>query len=229
VAGDRGGLRAELRGEDWIGDEGLSGADVFNAQLVLGYSFGFRAEEGPGDSDGDGVTDDKDRCPNTPAGAIVDANGCPLDSDGDGVYDGIDQCPNTPRGTEVDKRGCPIKKALFEPGKEKLLLEGVNFAFNSDVLTPESHEILDKVAGSLQDWPEVRVRVEGYTDSIGDDEYNLGLSDRRANSVRSYLISKGVAEGRLEAKGFGEADPIASNETEAGRAQNRRVELRQLR
>jgi len=229
VAQSQGGWRGEIRVEDWLGDNGLGGESIVNGQILLGYAFGFRSPEGPGDSDGDGVTDDKDRCPNTPRGAIVDANGCPLDSDGDGVYDGIDKCPDTPRGTPVDKTGCPLEKALFEPGKEKLVLEGVNFAFNSDVLTADSYAVLDNVAASLEDWPDVRVRVEGYTDSVGDDRYNLGLSDRRANSVRNYLISKGIDGSRLEAEGYGEADPIASNGTEEGRAKNRRVELKQLR
>jgi OOP family OmpA-OmpF porin len=259
LAGANGGLRGELRGESWVGNNGVSGHDLVSGQLILGYSFGFRST-GAQDSDGDGVTDDKDRCPgtphgatvdaygcpmdsdgdgvydgidqcpDTPMGALVDARGCPLDSDGDGVYDGIDKCPDTPRGTAVDKYGCPLHagRPLFEQGKEKLVLEGVNFAFNSDQLTSDSYEALDKVAASLQDWSEVRVMVEGYTDNIGDDQYNLGLSDRRARAVRDYLISKGIDASRLEWKGYGEADPIASNDTPAGRAQNRRVDLKQL-
>ncbi len=258
LAGANGGFRTELRGESWFGDNGLAGSQLLNAQLILGYSFGFRAADG--DSDGDGVPDDKDRCPDTPRGATVDANGCPhdsdgdgvydgidkcpdtppgatvnargcpTDSDGDGVYDGIDKCPNTPRGTAVDATGCPLHagRPLFEPGKEKLVLQGVNFAFNSDQLTADSYDDLDKVAESLADWSDVRVRVEGYTDSTGDDQYNLGLSERRARAVRNYLVSKGIAASRLESKGYGEADPVASNATEAGRAQNRRVELTQL-
>jgi OOP family OmpA-OmpF porin len=130
----------------------------------------------------------------------------------------------------VDARGCPLHagRALFEPGKEKLVLEGVNFAFNSAKLTTDSYDVLDQVAASLADWSDVRVVVEGYTDSVGDDKYNLGLSDRRAKAVRDYLISKGIKSSRLEWKGYGEADPIASNSTEAGRAQNRRVDLKQL-
>ena len=182
----------------------------------------------PIDSDGDGVYDGLDQCPGTPKGAIVDARGCPIDSDGDGVPDGLDKCPGTPAGTKVDKDGCPVKKALFEPGKKTLVLEGVNFALNSADLTPESYQILDRVVTGLNDWPEVRVEIGGHTDSTGEDAYNMGLSQRRAESVRSYLVSKGVKASRLEAKGYGETKPVASNDTNEGRAKNRRVELKKL-
>ena len=227
VAQNGHGWRAEARVEDLMGNRGINGADVTNFQVIVGYTFGLYALE-EGDSDGDGVINSKDDCPNTPRGAYVDAHGCPHDSDGDGVWDGIDQCPNTPRGTEVDSRGCPIRKALFEPNKKRLILEGVNFEFDRAKLLPESYVILDRVAASLHDWPEIRVEVGGYTDSKGSDEYNRRLSDRRAHAVRDYLISKGIARSRLEAQGYGETDPIASNNTDAGRAKNRRVELKKL-
>lgn len=221
------GWRIEARVENLMGNRGLSGADVTNVQLIAGYTFGFFALEDR-DSDGDGVPDSKDDCPNTPKGAYVDARGCPHDSDGDGVWDGIDECPNTPRGAEVDSKGCPVRKALFEPNKRKLILEGVNFEFNSAKLTSDSYTVLDRVVLALQDWPEIRVEVGGHTDSKGSDEYNLGLSDRRAKAVRDYLVSRGVSRSRLEAKGFGEGYPITTNETDAGRAKNRRVELTKL-
>jgi OOP family OmpA-OmpF porin len=222
------GWRGEARVENLIGNRGLSGADVTNFQVIVGYTFGLYAFDEGRDSDGDGVPDIKDDCPNTPRGATVDARGCPHDSDGDGVWDGIDQCPNTPRGTEVDAKGCPIKKALFEPEKRKLILEGVNFEFDRAKLLPESYAVLDRVAASLKDWPEIRVEVGGYTDSKGSDGYNRRLSERRAQAVRDYLISKGIGASRLSAKGYGESDPIASNDTEAGRAKNRRVELKKM-
>jgi OOP family OmpA-OmpF porin len=210
------------------------------------------------DSDGDGVPDRVDECANTPRGARVDARGCPIDSDGDGVYDGLDQCPGTPRGCEVDKRGCPIdtdrdgvcdgldkcpgtppgtkvdkdgcpeRKAIFEPGKKVLVLEGVNFAFDSAELTRESYRILDRVVTGLNDWPEIRVEIGGHTDSDGADAYNLALSQRRAESVRAYFVSKGIKASRLEAKGYGETQPVTSNDTAEGRAKNRRVELKKL-
>jgi len=115
---------------------------------------------------------------------------------------------------------------LFEKGKKSLVLEGVNFITDSADLTPESKDILDKVAESLKDWPEVDVEVSGYTDSVAGPEYNEGLSQHRAETVRDYLVNKGVASSRLSAKGYGERHPIATNKTAEGRARNRRVELR---
>ena len=179
----------------------------------------------PKDSDGDGVYDGIDQCPDTPHGAVVDARGCPLDSDGDGVYDGLDKCPGTPRGTKVDANGCPERKALFEPGKKTLVLEGVNFALDSARLTEGSYAILDRVAASLKEWPEVRVEVGGHTDDTGTEAYNQNLSERRAQAVRDYLVRKGIEPSRLTAKGYGESRPVTTNATAAGRAKNRRVEL----
>ena len=183
------------------------------------------AEGCPSDADGDGVFDGIDKCPDTPRGAKVDARGCPMDSDSDGVFDGIDQCPDTTRGAKVDARGCEI---LFEEGQQTLVLEDVNFEFNSDELTDLSETILDDVARSLTRVKDVRVEVGGHTDSVGNDAYNMGLSQRRAESVRNYLIGQGVDGARLEARGYGETAPVADNETEAGRAGNRRVELKKI-
>jgi len=183
----------------------------------------------PKDADGDGVTDDRDQCPNTPKGEKVDARGCPLpkDADGDGVTDDKDQCPNTPKGEKVDAKGCPIPK-VFEEGKKEIILEGVNFETNKAVLTPESQAILDRVAESLAAYPEIRVQVAGYTDSRGSRAYNVNLSQRRAESVRDYLVGKGIDAGRLTALGYGPDSPVASNDSEAGRARNRRVELHRV-
>jgi outer membrane protein OmpA-like peptidoglycan-associated protein len=183
------------------------------------------------DSDGDGVTDARDRCPGTPRGERVDSKGCPSDSDGDGVFDGQDRCPDTPRGTAVDDKGCPEKaKAtpLFEGSKKSLVLEGVNFETNSATLTPASHATLDRVAESLNDSPEVRVEIAGHTDSMGSAAHNTQLSAARADSVKRYLVSRGVDGSRLSAKGYGENQPIADNATAAGRAKNRRVELNRI-
>ena len=182
----------------------------------------------PLDSDGDGVPDGIDECPDTPTFAHVDERGCPIDSDGDGVYDGLDRCPQTPRGTPVDEHGCPIAKPLFEEERATLVLEGVYFQLNSAELTLNSEEILDGVAASLLAWSEVRVEIGGHTDSTGADAYNLQLSRRRAEAVRAYLIAKGVPAAQLEARGYGESNPIADNRSNAGRAKNRRVELRKL-
>jgi OmpA-OmpF porin, OOP family len=165
----------------------------------------------PKDADGDGVCDGIDKCDGTAKGCTVDATGCPKDTDGDKVCDGLDKCPGTPAGQAVDSVGCQL---LFAPEKPSLILEGVTFENDSAQLKPESAATLDSVATSLVASPDVRVEVQGHTDSTGSDAY--------------YLVSKGVPAARLEAKGYGESQPIAKNDTGEGRARNRRVELKKL-
>lgn len=168
------------------------------------------------DSDGDGVTDDRDQCPGTPAGMKVDGKGCILDSDGDGVSDGSDQCPDTPRGWQVNSRGCP----------KPIVFRDINFEFDSALLTNAAKAALDDVVvKTLKANPGVKVKILGHTDSIGSEAYNMELSDARANSVRGYLMGEGIAQGRLMAEGRGESDPIAPNSVDSGRAANRRVEI----
>lgn len=174
----------------------------------------------PADSDGDGVPDSRDECPNTPAGVKVDARGCPLDSDGDGVPDYLDQCPGTPKGFKVDSVGCIIEQTV--------ILRTVNFEFNKDTLTSEAQDSLSQVAAGLAAQPKLSVQIDGHTDSVGSDAYNLSLSKKRANAVRAYLVAKGVDGSRVAAQGYGESKPIASNADEAGRALNRRVEFQVL-
>lgn len=173
----------------------------------------------PKDSDGDGVTDDKDKCPNTPKGRKVNAEGCEIDTDGDGLVDGVDKCPTVYAKTAD---GCPPPAA---PAPKPLILEGVNFDNDKATLRPEAMSILDQAAATLKEWGDVKVEVAGHTDSNADDTYNMALSHRRSEAVRDYLISKGVAADRLTATGYGEANPIADNGTEEGRFKNRRVEL----
>ncbi|HYV85239.1 MAG TPA: OmpA family protein [Patescibacteria group bacterium] len=189
----------------------------------------------PKDSDRDGVADGLDECPETPQGVKVGGDGCPLDLDRDGVFDGIDKCPDTPIGVKVDSTGCPVGTAptlapvaIPMTQGQSLVLEGVNFETNSAKLKPESSQVLDRVAESLQANPSVRVEVAGHTDSAGKQAYNIDLSKRRAASVRDYLVSKGVAGSRLETKGYGPAHPVADNATAEGRAKNRRVELKRI-
>lgn len=190
----------------------------------------------PLDSDNDGVPDGVDKCPNTPAGEKVDTTGCPLakDTDGDGVPDNLDQCPGTPPNTPVDTKGCVV---LFReeraptpgaPPRPTLILSGVTFELGRSALKPESYAQLDLVAGSLVANPEVRIEIAGYTDSTGSALVNTRLSNARALAVRAYLARKGVAPLRMVAKGYGPASPVAPNNTAAGRAQNRRVELHKL-
>jgi outer membrane protein OmpA-like peptidoglycan-associated protein len=109
--------------------------------------------------------------------------------------------------------------------KEVVILKGVNFAFNSAELTPQSKGILDQWVAKLKGDPTIKVEVAGHTDSVGSDAYNQGLSQRRAGAVVNYFVSQGVAADRLKAVGYGKSKPIATNATEAGRAENRRVEL----
>jgi len=187
----------------------------------------------PSDSDGDGVYDGIDKCPDTPKGATVDATGCPMDSDGDGVYDGIDKCPDTPKELAVDEFGCPIKVSETET---KFLDTGlistsaINFKFNKAEVTPESYPVLDEIGEILVKWPELKVEIGGHTDSKGSESYNMKLSGERADAVKAYLVKKfpSLNTGNLTTKGYGEGSPIASNDTEEGRAKNRRVEFKVL-
>lgn len=174
----------------------------------------------PADSDRDGVIDALDACRGTAWEAVVDERGCPQvqDSDGDGVNDDADRCAGTPAGRSVDAAGCPIP--------ERITLEGVSFPVNSSQLAAASRAALNDVAAVLLSRPGLEAEVAGHTDAQGDAAYNLWLSERRAESVRQYLISQGVPAERLSARGYGETEPLADNATAAGRRQNRRVELR---
>jgi OOP family OmpA-OmpF porin len=134
------------------------------------------------------------------------------DSDGDGVYDDEDQCPGTPESARVNSVGCWV-------------LENVLFDFDKAVIKPEAYHLLDEVVAILKKNPNMTVELQGHTDNIGSQEYNMGLSLRRANAVADYLESKGISSDRLTTKGFGFSKPVALNGTEFGRSLNRRVEL----
>lgn len=174
------------------------------------------------DDDKDGVTNADDKCPATPENAPVDQTGCPTDTDGDNVKDYLDKCPNTTAGTQVDDMGCPLQS------KARGVLKGVTFLNNSPELQPNAKTVLDGVAAELKNFPEVKVEIQGHSDSMGNDDYNLALSQKRAESVMAYLTMQGVPAAQLSAKGYGESAPIADNKTASGRAQNRRVELKWL-
>lgn len=166
----------------------------------------------PADSDHDGVIDAADQCPNTVAGAKVDANGCELDGDRDGVVDRLDKCPTTPAGDKVDSVGCSLSIALQ-----------VQFDTNSANIKQESYAELDAFVQFFKDVPAAKGELQGHTDNVGKDAYNLKLSQRRADSVKAYVVGKGIDAERIAAKGYGETKPVADNTTEAGRAANRRV------
>lgn len=137
------------------------------------------------------------------------------DADGDGVTDDKDECPGTRAGAKVDPKGCEI---ILE-------LSGVNFAFDSAALSPAAQSGLDGVVSRLQFHEVKRVEIAGHTDSTGPEDYNQGLSERRAQSVADYLMKGGIAGSRMDVRGYGETQPVASNDTREGRAQNRRVQV----
>lgn len=176
------------------------------------------------DRDADGLYDDEDACPDDPGPR--ETLGCP-DRDDDRVPDFRDECPDVagdPRADPATSNGCPSRVVVT---REKIvILEKVFFEFNKAIIKKESYSLLDEVAQVLFDHPEiVRIEVAGHTDADGNDAYNLKLSQARAESVRNYLIAAGVEEVRLTARGYGETVPIDSNGTDAGKANNRRVEF----
>ncbi len=178
------------------------------------------------DIDGDTVPDSIDRCP-TIAG-VAEENGCPMDSDGDGIADGDDLCPAT-AGT-IASRGCPeviADNALSQQDQQILdsALALVAFNSNSAVLTRKSQNILQEVAGLLRKYPEARLEIRGHTDSSGPAARNMELSMQRARSAANYISQQGIDITRLVAYGYGESQPIASNNTRDGKRTNRRVEF----
>jgi OOP family OmpA-OmpF porin len=195
------------------------------AGILAAYSLPGAPVAAVGDSDGDGVPDNIDRCPGTPKGVQVDKYGCPVkaappapgDKDGDKVPDDKDVCPGTPKGVKVDERGCWVL------GQDYL------FDFDKATIKKQYYPILDDVVKVMVENPTMNVKLEGHTDSIGAAAYNKKLSEKRANAVKKYLIDKGgVAPSRLSTVGHGEDSPIAPNNTKEGRAKNRRVELTPL-
>ena len=143
------------------------------------------------------------------------------DTDGDGVPDFQDECPDTRPRSKVDARGCAILA-------REMVLEGITFAFDSAEIQPESEDTLMHAAQSLRDNPTARVEIDGHTDAVGTDAYNLKLSEERALAVASWLVAHGIDEDRLTIRGFGSSRPKALDDTEANRALNRRIEFKRL-
>jgi len=185
---------------------------------------GFQDDDGcpDPDNDMDGVLDIVDSCPNEPGPASN--HGCPVrDRDGDGITDDIDQCPDVPG---MAPTGCPKKVLVVKTGTQIEIKQQINFETNKAKIKGSlSLEILDQVGAVMKSNPELRIIIEGHTDNVGVAAKNLKLSDDRANSVRAALIERAVDPSRLEALGYGQSKPIASNKTKKGRAANRRVEF----
>jgi outer membrane protein OmpA-like peptidoglycan-associated protein len=183
------------------------------------------------DNDWDTLLDIDDACPLEPEDldGFEDADGCPdPDNDQDMILDIDDACPDEPETVNeyYDEDGCPDEVPVLVTCEQIEISERVFFETNSAQILPRSYELLNVIAVTLRDAEYIRmVNVEGHTDSRNTDEYNLDLSRRRAESVRIYLIGRGIAESRLTSEGFGEGRPVASNETDEGLAMNRRVEF----
>ncbi|MBL8025880.1 MAG: OmpA family protein [Fibrobacteres bacterium] len=180
------------------------------------------------DNDQDGIQDASDRCSSEPEDldGFEDTDGCPeFDNDKDGLADAKDKCPNLPETVNKfqDEDGCPDEKIAEVP--PKIVLEGVNFKTGSAELTYESFAILDKQIASLIAYPDVCIEISGHTDNVGKRESNLTLSQDRAASVRTYMVSKGVPENRIIAVGKGPDEPIGDNRKADERAKNRRIEM----
>lgn len=239
----------------------------FSYTLGLSYLFGNKAKAAPvaepapiqtpapapeptpvvaKDSDGDGVLDDHDRCPGTPAGVVVDETGCPKDSDGDGVYDYLDKCPDTPASVPVDPDGCPLDtdgdgvpdyrdkcpntpKAATVNDRGCWIIEGLFFDTNKADIKPVFSPKLDALVDVLNNNALMKLEIAGHTDNIGTQSYNQVLSEKRAAAVMHYLVDKGIDQDRLVSKGYNFSKPVASNDTAEGRSKNRRVELKPLR
>jgi len=181
----------------------------------------------PGDSDGDGITDDVDACPQKPGVASADPqkNGCPGDTDGDGINDPLDACPEDAGKPDPDpkKNGCPV---VVVKGDQIVINERIEFDTGKSKIKSVSDPLLDTIAQVMKDHPEIKkVEIQGHTDNQGAAALNRNLSNARAKAVMKALEKRGIAAGRMTAKGYGPDKPIASNDTDEGRQANRRVQF----
>jgi outer membrane protein OmpA-like peptidoglycan-associated protein len=195
VGGVGGAAMGAFESSSWAG---------YGALLGAGFAAGYCWAHGDGDEDGDGVLDSRDKCPGTPKGVQVDANGCP---------------PPPPPVAVVEE--------VVVVKEETIVVRDVHFEFNSAKLTTADKIKLDTIVTRLKkEAPSAQLRVTGHTDSVGSDAYNKKLSDRRAHSVVEYLISNGIPRSSfVSVSGAGESQPVADNKTADGRAMNRRVEI----
>ena len=183
------------------------------------------------DKDGDGIRDGEDKCPGDPEDkdGYRDEDGCPdRDNDGDGLPDTEDDCPDKPetRNGRKDEDGCPDESKAKVVEQKIEISEKVHFESNKAAIKSRSFGLLNDVVRVLENYDQVtKLRIEGHTDSRGTEQYNQALSRRRAESVKEFLVDQGIDRHRLTIEGRGESDPIATNDTETGRAENRRVEF----
>ena len=186
------------------------------------------------DNDNDTILDYADKCPNDAEdfNGFQDDDGCPegvVDQDSDGILDNVDACPDEAENFNeyLDEDGCPdVKPQNVRVTKDRIEIDQkINFASGKAVILSNSFPILDSVAQVLRDYPAIKLRIEGHTDSQGSDSFNQTLSERRARAVRQYLQDQGIAAGRLRSRGLGETMPLDTNRTDSGRATNRRVEF----
>lgn len=175
---------------------------------------------GCADSDEDGIIDTVDLCPRTPRGNLVDQFGC-MDSDNDGVKNGEDHCPRTAAGERVMRNGCSARQTVE--------LESLRFEHGSTTLDAQAREHLSRLAELLRLSPQFHVALQGHSDNSGSADANYRLSRMRANKVKAALIELGVPENRITIQAYGDAMPVADNDTAEGRARNRRVALRVIR
>jgi outer membrane protein OmpA-like peptidoglycan-associated protein len=216
---------------------------------------GLTSLKGCPDTDGDGVADKNDKCPNTPKGTKVDITGCPLDQDKDGVANEIDKCPDTPVGVAVDKNGCPIdtdgdgvadyldkcptvagpkenngcpviEEASQETISPEMTIEPVYFDYDKSNIPQVEKAKIVKLVNLLKSNNTYNVDMTGNADNKGTEEYNMKLSEKRIDSVVKSITASGVKAARIsKQKPLGESKPAATNDTEEGRALNRRVTL----
>jgi outer membrane protein OmpA-like peptidoglycan-associated protein len=195
---------------------------------------GFEDEDGCPDldNDGDGIPDEEDECADEAEDedGFEDEDGCPdLDNDGDGIADTDDECPSKP-GLESNN-GCPAEKKMAVRKDETIeILEKVYFEYDKAIIKSESYDVLDQVGLILRTNDDiVMVEIQGHTDNVGSEDYNKELSEQRAKAVKEYLMENSNIEGeRLEAKGYGSAQPLVPNNSDENRAKNRRVEFKIL-
>jgi outer membrane protein OmpA-like peptidoglycan-associated protein len=196
-------------------NDGVFNADDKCPNTPAGTTVDAKGCKVDGDDDNDGVLNSVDECPTTPAGVSVDAKGCTLDDDNDGVINTDDKCPNTPAGAKVDMQGCMLAVNLH-----------INFKHDSYEVDSQSDRNIQNFVDFLKASPIYDAQIIGYTDSLGKASYNKKLSQRRADAVKAIIVKKGVSADRISTVGMGEDNPVATNSTKAGRAQNRRIEAK---